>query len=213
MLFRVYLALLFICFITGAVSIYNTKNLPRYLKVFPWFIFLTFLIEISGKYLFPSKSGPIYNTYALVEFIFFGIVLYHIIPNKLIKRSIIYSECVYLIITFINNCFIQGINQFNATTYLLSAVLLVFFSSYYLYELFFRNAALKPLNEASFWIAVAILLFHSCSCPIVVAMDHIPLFSLRNLRLINNILLAIDLLYYSLFIIAFFCILKFRTQR
>jgi hypothetical protein len=209
MLFRVYLALLFICFITGAVSIYSTKNLPRYLKVFPWFIFLTFLIEICGKYLFPSKTGPIYNTYALVEFIFFGIVLYHIIQNKLIKQSIVYSQCVYLLMAFINSCFIQGISQFNSISYLLSAVLLVFFSSYYLYELFFKNAVLKPLNEASFWIAVAILLFHTCSCPIVVVMDYLPLFSLQNLKLINSILLAIDLLYYSLFIIAFLCLHKF----
>jgi len=46
MLFKVYLLLLFICFIIGVISIYKNRNVPFYLKLVPWFILITFAAEV-----------------------------------------------------------------------------------------------------------------------------------------------------------------------
>ena len=136
-------------------------------------------------------------------------LLYQIIQNKLIRRIIVYMQWAYVVVVLINSFFIQGINQFNATSYLVGSGLLVFFSSYYLYELFFKNPSLKPLNEASFWVALGILIFHSCSCAILLALDYLSSFSRNEIKLLAHFTQALDLVYYSFFIISFLCIIKF----
>jgi len=213
MLFKIYLILLFTCFIIGVIAVYRTKSAPRYLKLLPWFILITFIAEVLGGYVFKYKNGPVYNSFALIEVTFLNYLFYQLIQNKLIRRMIIYMQCAFSVVVLVNSFFIQGISKFNATSYLLGSGLLIFFSGYYLYELFFKNPSLKPFNKPSFWIATGILVFHASSCSVLLAVDHVSSFSKYEIKLIAWFIQTLDILYYSLFIIAFSCILKFRNPQ
>jgi hypothetical protein len=213
MLFEIYLVLLFICFITGLISVYKARSVPRYLKIFPWFIFITLVIEIIQKFFFHKYVQAFYNLYSVLEFICLGYLLYQIIESESIKRFILLAEFIYLPASLIDIFFIRGINHFHTITYLPGAILLVFLSACFLYELFFKKPDIDPIKESPFWITCGMLLFHSCSASIILVTDFLSKFSHEETRLLNKLMLAINLLYYSLFTIGFLCILGFRNPQ
>jgi hypothetical protein len=184
-----------------------------YLKLFAWFVFITMVIEIAQKFFLHNYEQAFYNFYSLLEFIFLGYLLYQIVESGFIKRLILLTEYVYLPATLIDIFFIRGINHFHTITYLLGAVLLILFSVYFLYELFFKKLDVTSIKESSFCIVLGILLFHSCSAAIMLTVDFLNKFLPEEIRLLNKVMLAINLLYYSLFIIAFLCIPKLKKAQ
>src|SRR6266540_2139101 len=205
MLFYIYWSVLFICFIIGIVSNYFSKLVPLYLKILPWFIFLTLLIEISGVYL-SFKYGRdlyFYNIFHILEFLFYGYIFYQMSQNPIIKRAIIYSGCFYLSITLIS-FFIQPISDFHNWSFFTGAFLLVFISAWYLIE-FFKESQSNPFGHTSFWIGCGILFFYSCAIPIHLFLNLMTNFYQAELNIMSNILLLINIVYYSLFAVGFVC--------
>lgn len=212
MLFNVYLSLLFLCFVTGILAVYFNRRRPFYIKLFAWFIFMTLVIESTQKFFLHKYMQGLYNFYWLLSFAFFGYLLYQIIQSKPMKRIILIAEYVFLPTCLISIFYFGGFNHFHAINYLPGAILLILFSAYFLYELFFNSLNTKLIQEPTFWIALGILLFHSCSASIILAFDFSRQFLRVELKLLNSILLTINLLYYSLFTIAFLCVIKFPPK-
>src|SRR5687767_11227651 len=98
MLFNIYLAVLFICFITSVVFAYYNRQAPLYLKLFPWFIFITFVVEIIVEYLaFTVRNkNAVYNFYSVLEFTFLVFLIYNCIPNTRMGRIVVYVVCAYI---------------------------------------------------------------------------------------------------------------------
>jgi len=213
MLLNIYLIVLFICFCIGLGSVYYNRNVPLRLKVFPWFIFLTFVVELIAKWSTIPQQAVIYNVFTVFEFVFLFYMLYGFLAHKWIKRSLFYVNFVYPIGALINVFFIHGVYQFHTNTFLIGSVLLIFFSSYYLYELFFKKKNMKPFEHPYFWVALGILLFYSCTASMVLTFDSWQLFSPADRKLVNSILLYINMVYYSLFAIAFLCIPKQKKHQ
>lgn len=214
MLFYIYLIVLLSCFIIGIAINYFSKPVPLYLKLFPWFIFITFVVEIIAEYLAYTvrNKNAVYNFYSILEFTFLVFLIYNYIQNKRIRRVIVYVICVYLPVMLVNIFFIQGIHHFHTITFLPGSLLLILFSAWCLYELFFKNPAKAPFKQPAFWIATGILLFRSCSVPIFLVLEFGRQFTFKESVLISQFMLAINLIYYSLFSIAFFCNLSKRPR-
>jgi hypothetical protein len=210
MLFNIYLAVLFICFITGVVSVYYNRKAPLYLKLFPWFILITFVVEKVAIYLAYTtrNNNAVYNFYSILEFAFFVFLIYNCIQNKRIRRVIVFTACLFLPFMLANIFFIKGIHHFETITFLPGSGLLILFSSACLYELFFKSSVKTPFKEPAFWIAVGILLFRSCTAPLFLVQGFGKQFTFKQLLLIGQFIIIINLIYYSLFTIAFLCNLK-----
>jgi hypothetical protein len=205
LLHYIYLTVLLICFIIGIVTNYLIKPVPLYLKFFPWFIFLTLLVEITGVYL-SFKYGRnlyFYNVFHLLEFLFFGYILYQISHKANAKRVIIYSGCIYLSIKAIS-FFIQSIRDFHTWSYLVGAFLLVVISAWYLFD-FFKESQSNPFRHPPFSISSGILFFYSCSIPLHLCLNFMINFTVSELKILGNIFLLINIIYYCLFSVAFVC--------
>ena len=94
MLFVIYLSLLFLCAATGIFAGYYRRNVPFYLKLFAWFVFVTLVIEIPQKYFFHNYVQGFYNVYSLLEFAILGYLLYQVVESESIKRVILLAEYI-----------------------------------------------------------------------------------------------------------------------
>lgn len=213
MLFIIYLILLTICFVIGFVALFLNKRSPLHIKLFPWFIFITWVVEVNVKYWLAKYTTQFYTFFTVLDFIFFSFLLHQIVQNKKVKRVIVYATYGFLPAILINIFFVAGINRFHTLTFIIGCALLAFFSAYYLYELILKNPAVKPFTEASFWIVSGILLWHSCAAPILLTMEFLHQFSNVDLNSLNIFFTCINYLYYTLFNIAFLCLLKFRKNQ
>jgi len=213
MLFNIYLIVLFICFCIGLRSVYYYRNIPLQLKLFPWFIFLTFIIELIAKHSPIQQQIVLYNFFTAFEIVFLFYLLHGFLVTKWIRRALVYLIVIYPIAAAIYILLFHGIYQFHTITFLIGSVLLMFFSSYSLYELFFKKKITKPSEDPSFWSALGILFFYSGSVSIALTCEFLELFSKTEIRLLNTLLLYINLLYYSLFAIAFLCIPKLQKAQ
>lgn len=185
------------------------KNRPIYLKLFPFFLLIAFIIELWAWRLGMQgiSNANIYNFFSVFAFIFYMFVVRHVIFSKTVKRVILYIMSLYAISALVNILFIQHVNTFHTVTYSLGCFLIVVISIYYFYELFQVPRSINLKKEPAFWIVAGLLFFYSCTLPILGVLNYVPdaiAFSLEPIITILNVLL------YSLFTIAFLCRINFR---
>lgn len=200
-----------ICFL-ASLALFFQATVPRYLKTFPFFLFLTIIIEIAGILLTKKKvdSIPMYNVFTTFEFIFYLYILRSIIYNIKVKKIILWLMAMYPVLVFINRMFFQK-NTFHTNTYSLGCLLIVGACIYYFYEIFQTTHSVNLVKEPAFWICSGLLFFYTCSFPLFGLWNHLhglPRIILRNLAAVMQFL---NVLLYSLFSIAFLC--RIRIQK
>ncbi|OQP66049.1 hypothetical protein A3860_15805 [Niastella vici] len=203
--FDAYLVLLLIGTFTG---FYYTRGLNRTflpLKLLPWFLLLTFINEILAM-TWPKRLGGnyfIYNIYLIFQFCFYSYMLVQMIENRRMKQLLTCLAIAYSIFATLNIGVIQGMHTFNTLNYFTGAVILSFFSGYSLNEQFKKDIACNPFKKPYFWIASSILVLETAMVPLLLP----PYFDLHlskvELRLISILLNLINLIVYSMFIVAF----------
>jgi len=200
-----------ICFL-ASLALFFQASVPRYLKTFPFFLFLTIIIEIAGILLTKKKvdSIPMYNVFTTFEFIFYLYILRSIIYNIKVKKIILWLMAMYPVLVLINRLFFQK-NTFHTNTYSLGCLLIVGACIYYFYEIFQTTHSVNLVKEPAFWICSGLLFFYTCSFPLFGLWNHLhglPRIILRNLAAVMQFM---NVLLYSLFSIAFLC--RIRIQK
>jgi hypothetical protein len=207
MSFNIEIILVFLSFL-ASLTTYFRKGTRLFLKIFPFFLFVTLIVEIVGQYLSDHKRNNtlLYNFFGVFEFTFYFWILRLIIRNAVAKKIIFHLLWIYPIISLVNIFFIQKLNIFGTITYSLGCLFIVVITIYYFFELFQLPPAIPLLREPAFWICSGLLLYYCCSFPMFALMTHLgkntPRFITKNL---DNILNLLNILLYSSFTIAFLC--------
>jgi len=190
-------------------SLYKQNGSHFYLKFFNPFLLISIIVEIYALYLWNNGKDnyKVYSYFTVFEFCFYLFILSNIIATIKIKRIIIFSLVVYLLISLININLIQK-DTFHSVTYSLGCLLIVIFCIYYFFELFRSPIAVKLTGEPPFWICSGLLFYYCCSLPLYGGINflyQLPKFLLYNMQNIVNVM---NILLYSLFTIAFLCRLR-----
>lgn len=194
--------------------IYFLINRPfTYLHTLPFFILYIYSIEYYGGYL--SNIGKynlwLYNYSSVVEFVFYMWVVGKMYLQKKTTATINIIAIIYTIVALVNIIFFQGKTGFHTLTFGLGSLLLISSCIYYFYQLLLFPEKDSLLQKIEFWICTAILFSFTCSFPI---------FCLNNIYyhkvamaiwpIIFNISNIINIIFYSLFAVAFLCQIKIK---
>lgn len=192
-------------------SLLFRRNIPKYLKLFPFFLLLTVIIEIIGWQLVDRgiNTAILYNLFTTFEFEFYLFLLYNIIQSPKAKRTILYCICAYPLLVAVNICFIQ-VNAFHSITYALGCLLIVAVCIYYFFELFQLPKSVDLKKEPAFWICSGLLFFYCCSFPLFALSNYLHSVSVIILRNLASVVTILNVLLYTSFIVAFLCNLRAR---
>jgi len=212
-LFNIYLSSLLIAIVTGVMSVGFHNKTPTYIKVLPWFVLLTFIVEVFA-YLYAGITGSnlnIFNVFLIIIHLFYSFVLYQMIVSQTVRKRLLYIVCIYFVIAIVLIFFIQGINYYNSIVYFLGGVMLCFFSGYFLYELFHVPGKENLFRRPSFWIACGILLYNSGTIPIVIPWPILLHCTRFELKILHILLTLVYFTSYSMFTVAF--VFHFLSQK
>jgi len=199
-----------ISFITS-FRIYKQYDSEFYLKLFPPYLGLSLVIEIIAIYLVSigAKNYILYSAFGIIEFAFFLYVLSEIIKKKSVRRLIRITLVLNALISASNILFFQT-NTYTSISYSFGSLLLVVFCIYYFFELFRYPKFIRLINEPSFWICSGLLFYYCCSFPLLgltTLLSYTPPLLVRNAYIL---LIVLNSLLYTLFIIAFLCRIRIR---
>jgi hypothetical protein len=190
------------------------KKEAAYLRLFPFFLLISIIIEISG-YLIAEKGGDtnlLYNCFSIFEFVFYFFVLHEIIQNTRAKKIIFHAAWIYVILVILNFIFVQKITGFASMTYALGCLVIVAICIFYFLELFQLSQSVDLLRQPAFWICSGLLFFYVCTFPIFGLANYLrsfPAIITGNLAGIINLL---NVFLYSSFTIAFLCRVKMKSM-
>ena len=143
----------------ASFSAFFQKPSPFYLRIFPFYFIITFLVQQIGTYLAQHSihNAVLYNTYAMSEFPFYFFVLWCIIQNKRVKKAILFILILYSLTAALSPIFFKQGGAFHTVNYGVGCSLIVVFCIVYFIELFQRPKAINLKREPAFWICTAIL--------------------------------------------------------
>jgi len=189
----------------AALFVYpNTKY--SYIKWFSPFLLATLVVEALGFYLSKIQEPNvfIFNFFSLIEFIFYMLIIRHIIKSRKAKKIIAGSSVVYFFISIGNILFFQGIGRFHSITYSLGCLVIVCICFYYFMELFSSPRSAKLSGDPAFWICSGLLFFYCCSFPLYAFLNFWMGFRWMW-KSFTDIINILNIFLYTLFIIAFIC--------
>jgi hypothetical protein len=147
------LLILLICI----VKLFKTKQ--PYIQWLLLYIFITFVIEVYGRYLGKGNQW-IFTLYLPLQFSFFSFLYYSATAEPKAKKIILFSSVVFFLFALINILFIQKLSTFNYYTILLSSLLLIGFSLFYFFEMIVIARYHKNLFfQYMFWLSLSCLIF------------------------------------------------------
>lgn len=199
--------------ILASLFVNYKKNTNSYIKVFPFFLIISLLVEIIGEV--RNNKGfnnlMIYNIFNVFEFTFYIWIIKEIVASNKAKNFIFYILLIYPVVDLANIFFIQGTANFHTITYALGCLIIVLLCIYYFFELFQSPSSVNLLQQPAFWICSGLLFFYCCSFPIFGLSNllmRLPRVFMRNIR---TIIILLNIFLYSMFTLAFLC--RFRTLK
>ncbi|MDF2193608.1 hypothetical protein [Paraflavitalea sp. CAU 1676] len=187
------------------------KNTPFYLKLFSPYLLLTLIVEITSWQMINNQvnSSDLIFPFSAFEFEFYLFILYHIIQTPGIKKAVLYALVIYPLLAVFNIYYLQA-GVFPSFTYSLGCLLIVTICIYYFYELFHLPSSVNLLREPAFWICTGLLFFYICSLPLFGMYSLIYRATTIIMENISVILTVMNVLLYTLFTVAFLCVVRFR---
>jgi hypothetical protein len=194
-----------------SLVIQPARNL--YLKLFPFFLFTTLVIEIISNYLsfYNKPNVNLYNFFGAFEIVFYMFVLSQVIKSPRVKRIVMQLLWVYPLLFFCNILFVQT-SGFHSLTYSLGSILIVCFCIYYFYELFQLPHSINLLREPPFWICCGLLFFYCCSFPIFGLLNLLNTIPQLILQSLDIVIMLMNVSLYSLLTIALLCRIRIRKS-
>lgn len=186
------------------VGVFNYKKYSqnKYLKYFLFFLIYSLLTEIIGAYfgrVLVVKNNSIYNTWNIVNFLFYSFFFLSKISNKRKRNFIRILQFIFIIFTIINVLFFSSfftevlISNSILGKSLVAITIIVYFS-----ELLESDQILSIQKSLFFWIGLGAFLYN---------LGFIPAFALFNYTSIYGslkfITLGLNIVMSSCFITGF----------
>jgi len=202
-----------VCFAISLIS-YFYKNSPLYLKLFPVFLFLVLVFEYEGFRMAHKHQNNLflYNTIMVVEFLFYFFFFWSVYRVSVAKSTVVVLMAAYLSAALINIFFIQGMKVFHTYTFMTGCLLVIAGSIYYFLEMFRYPQTGSIMRNPAFWIASALLFYYACVLPVYGVLNYISSMSKYFNHTLKFIISFMNILLYSLFILAFLCKLSIRKS-
>ncbi|WP_040253904.1 hypothetical protein [Psychroserpens mesophilus] len=213
----------------GSVYLHRTKN--KKLKLFIVFLWITVVVEVLGYYKtmlqnnydygwFVSWKNSVfcqntwlYNIYSFLTIGFLGVFYTELISNtasKLFIRFIVIIYSIFAIIYYTDkdNFFGFGLPHDN----ILASVIISIFVILYFVELMNSDFILQYYKLPSFYISVALLLWHLCATPLFIYNSYFLPFNTEFVNFRSLLLLYINIFTYSCITFGFWYSLKKSTH-
>lgn len=161
-------------YVEGLTFLVSLYYLPFYkktfLRFFPVFLFIVFMVEITGRFiLYPNYSPQwLYNFLNLLNFLFFYGVFYHYVSKANYLKLILYSVGIFMVSVLVNSLYKNFFKEAQLLSYIVGACLLIFCIILYYIEILNSPKILNVTRELLFWISVGLLLFYVGYIPIKV---------------------------------------------
>lgn len=172
------------------------------------FLAFTCIVETAGYFQLVTINGSNhwwYNIYTAIEFVFFSIVFYAALDNRVLKKVIKTTAIVFALCFLINFFFIQGWNHFHTITYRIGSLMVICWCFFYFRELMKSEKIKTPVFEPMFWISTGLLFFYAGFFLYINAFDFIAYTKLKEyvslFRFISNFL---NLLLYSFILVGIY---------
>jgi hypothetical protein len=196
-----------------SLTVYIQNPAPLYLKIFPVYFILSFLVGLieaslqrHGKY----NSG-IYNIAGTIEFCFYFFVLRELLLNIKIKKVTLFLIYLFPILAFVNLYFQKKVG-FNPVNFTFGSLLTVSLCIYYFVETFQKAETQSLARLPSFWITTAILFAIVLTFPFYSFVSFITIMPDLIYKNIVVIFYVINILISILYTIGFLCRIKIRKS-
>jgi len=211
MVLSIDLIFLLVTILIGLIVMIRFKP-PIYLRILPIALIVNLIVDTIGTIvvLNGGETTILYGFYNLVPFEFYLVIIYFIIKGPRVKKVLLNVLIGFPIIWLINLLFIQGLYSFQSYTYALGCLLIVSFSMYYFFELFQRPTSFKLVLEPAFWITTGLLFYYCCIFPMAGFLNLVRDLSDRTITIFQSVAVVISVFLYSLFTIAFLCLMKIK---
>ena len=202
-----------VCFVLSLVN-YLNKNSPLYLKLFPVFLFLVLACEYESYRLAHRHQNNLYlyNTILVIEFLFYLFFFYSVYRVSIARKIVLLLMAIYLAGALINIFFIQGMKVFHTYTFMTGCLLVIAGCIYYFLQLFRYPQTGSIMRDPAFWVASALLFYYACVLPVYGILNYISSMSRHFSQTLKFIINFMNILLYSLFILAFLCKLSIRKS-
>ena len=189
------------------------RNTNRFLKILPYFLLISFVVEVYGYSIHTRRQTAIlYNFFTAFEFLFYIWLISYMVKSVKASRILKIISIVYFGIALINILFIQGITNFHSITYAIGCVVLIACCLYYIIELFQTKESVNIARQPAFWICSGLLFFYACSFPIYGLGKFMMSFPNVIIHNIYEIIITMNVLLYLMFTIAYLCRIKIRKS-
>ena len=139
------------------VALYSAliyKKLEKELRLFSWFLFLSFFIQIPSMilYIFGINNMPLLHIYTLVGGVLIILFYKEVLQSYLSGKILLWAAGVYALFILINSLFLEAILTFNTNGLIVEAAVVVILalSTFNLLlqqkELFKNKAMYKSIN-------------------------------------------------------------------
>ena len=207
-LLYIYLIAIGISFITSLTSF--KYGYPRHLKAFGLFLGASFLVEVIANELFPllhlnRYRNALYNSFSLVEFIFYAGFFYTIMEKRWIKKTLLVFICLFPLIWAKLVFDEAGFFKWHGDQIAVGGFFIASFALLYIYYLSSSDDLLHLSKHSEFWIAIALLLFYSCEAPFMGTLVYVSTHYLPLAKFLLKFSMAINAIMYLIFTYAFLC--------
>lgn len=156
--FYIYLVLLLLISIIG-ISRY--KKLTRGFQILVILIISTLISEtikkIVGKIY--HNSMPVAHLWAVIEYCFFSYIYYHLLQGTLIKKAIIASMFLMVILEIVNVAVFESLLQFPSVIMNVSQIVYVIYSLFLFSQMLLNPAEISLFKQSLFWFNLNVLFY------------------------------------------------------
>jgi hypothetical protein len=204
------LKVLLVAIVVGLLTF--KKSDPLYLKLLPFFLLFTLLVELTGELFHkPGLNNAIlFNLYSVVEFVFYTYFFKMVAPGKKVKHILTSIMWILPVVCLVNIFLIQGINVFHTLTYAIGCLTMVALGIVYFIRLFNSLERVELLKTPAFWISVGIIFFFTSAVSVLGVANYIATLPKELSSLLQRIFFWVNAFFYIMFIIAFLCRRSFR---
>jgi hypothetical protein len=186
------------------------------LRGFALFVLFTLAVEVFAifwkwelsktVYWDYSRSNLwVYNAFTVVRYLFFLWFFHGILTSPVIRRTIRWSSLPFGLLAVSNYFFIQTPHQVNTYTIVLANTVTVLLVLAYFNQILKDRVIIRLHASPEVWICLGTMIYYSATLPFFIFFNYLITTHasvLRSYLVIND---ALNLVMYTLYLIAFLC--------
>lgn len=185
----------------------NRKQLPAKLNFIALMVLTTLLFELLAAYFWlVLKKNNLFIFHILVpaQYLLLALPYYFSSKGSGSKIAIITSILLVYAIALLLALTIQPINIYNTYTQLTAYVLLIIWSTLFLWNLLNDEAKISIERDPLFWISIGIIFYAVVNFVITGTLNYLITYSLYWAKILYSITTVVAFMMYSIFTFSFF---------